>query len=133
MPEVESIESIAEKVREAKSPIALVPYLSMNDQYEVCFVPETSGDGTHTFSPDQVETEGAAMSQLGALNNVDKVRTVGDDTLVLECTLAGTFKDEPFDWPLIMIITFKENKVRRLIVVTPGTHPAMEELARLMS
>jgi hypothetical protein len=133
MLEVQDIESIAEKVREAKSPIALVPYLSMNDKYDVYFVPETGGDGTHTFTPDQVETEGAAMAQLGALNSVEKVRTAGDDTLILECTLAGTFNDAPFDWPLVMIITFEENKVRQLIVVTPGTHPAMEELQRLMS
>jgi hypothetical protein len=130
---VESIESIAEKVRDAKSPIALVPYMSVDHQFDVIFVPETEHDGTQTFKADRVETEGAAMAQLGAMNNVNKVRAVGDDTLILECTVAGEFNGEPFDWPLVMIITFMENKVGRLIVVSPGTHPAMEELGRLMS
>jgi hypothetical protein len=132
MRELDSIETIAARVRIAKHPVVLMGYLSPGDQFEIRSVPASPNDGVRAFTFEYAQAEFDAMEKMGAKETVDNVTAVGDDTLILECSMVGNRGGGDFSFQWVMVVTIRENKVLRMVYVRLGESAAQDELRSLM-
>jgi ketosteroid isomerase-like protein len=115
----------------AEGHAAMSAYTS--DNVSVFHVPAVAADGTSSGEKlaRRSEAEVSALKGINAALTVDAVQQAGDDTLILETNLSGTLPNGlDFRFPEVMIYTFQEGKIVRMILV--GSNEMFSTLAPVM-
>jgi ketosteroid isomerase-like protein len=128
---------IGTKIQKAYASSIAEGHASMNDyradHISVIHVPAVKADGTSSGDKmgRRAEAEVAALKGLNAKLTVEAVQQAGDDTLILETALSGTLPNgQDFRFPEVMIYTFEDGKMVRLIAV--GSTEMFSTLAPIM-
>ncbi len=83
-------------------------------------VPAGAHDGEQDITPEMAAQEAGALEKLGGRLSVESVRVIGDDTLVMERVLTGTFPDgAAFRFQMASVFTFRDGKCVRSIGFVP--------------
>ena len=88
---------------------------------QVFHVPALPGDGT-PIDPELVkagaEAESAALEKISCRIDVQEVRAVGDDLLILEAVFTGTLPDgTAFRYSNVLLYTVHDGRITRLVEV----------------
>jgi ketosteroid isomerase-like protein len=105
----------------------------MASDVSVIHVPAIKADGSSRADTmgRRAAAEVAALKALEARVSIEDVQQAGDDTLIVEMVLSGRFPTgDSFQFPEVMIYTFENERVTRLIAV--GSRDMFATLAPVM-